>query len=191
MFLPRPLHSVEKKQSFQGQLRAPWMLHGAGVARCPSDGPSRSKPRGWRVCLDPLRLLSCFWNESVWRRMLPGSHRVDVHLFRAWCTHQTWTCPENTVSPSRRLLMCEVSSVSMESEAGGGRCSAEPALGSSSAGGQGWGWAWTRHSPSPRRPATPCSRPPHAFPPEGAGSRRGRLGCRPLRCYCPPRSIVC
>ena len=41
-------------------------------------------------------------------RMLPGSHRVAVHWFSACCIHRTWMCPENTVLPSRRLLMCEV-----------------------------------------------------------------------------------
>ena len=61
--------------------------------------------------------------------------------------------------------------VSMESEAGGGRCSAEPALGSSSAGGVDC------HSPSPRRP------PPATHPtpsPRGLGVGGGGWAVGPL-----------
>ena len=82
--------------------------------------------------------------------------------------------------------MCKVSSVSMESEAGGGLCSAEPALGSSSAGGQGWGWAWTRHSPSPRRPPTPPPQSPTPrLPPRGLGVGGGGWAVGPLGATVP------
>ena len=67
--------------------------------------------------------------------------------------------------------MCVVSSVSTESEAGGGVVLLSLPCGPARPG------AWTHHSPSPRGT-------PHAFP-EGAGIRRGKLGCPPLRCYCP------
>lgn len=68
--------------------------------------------------------------------------------------------------------MCVVSSVSTESEAGGGGV----VLLSLPCGPARPG-AWTCHSPSPHRT-------PHTFP-EGAGSRTGRMGCQPLKCYCP------